>query len=196
MLSLIRKPLVKYSSWLATTTSRTFHLANRVPASRKGLDDVRRSSFEQKFSPAVRQFQTSSALLVNKNTDISTLFEDNNKEMFGDNNIDDMEKLEDKNLDKRKLLEDENVEKKLLETLTPEFCLKLTGRTTSKKFKLKSIVSELEKLYRKNFPLPESLTEEQWQILMEFNSPDLRIYYLVIRLICILLLIQIPILSV
>jgi hypothetical protein len=124
------------------------------------------------------------------------LFEDNNKEMFGDNNIDDMEKLEDKNFDKRKLLEDENVEKKLLETLTPEFCLKLTGRTTSKKFKLKSIVSELEKLYRKNFPLPESLTEEQWQILMEFNSPDLRIYYLVIRLICILLLIQIPILSV
>ena len=70
-------------------------------------------------------------------------------------------------------------EKKLLETLTPEFCEKLTGKVTSKRFKLKNIQNELEKLYRKNFPLPESLTEEQWKILMEFNEMDLRVYYLV-----------------
>ena len=70
-------------------------------------------------------------------------------------------------------------EKKLLETLTLEFCEKLTGKVTSKRFKLKNIQNELEKLYRKNFPLPESLTEEQWKILMEFNEMDLRVYYLV-----------------
>jgi hypothetical protein len=69
--------------------------------------------------------------------------------------------------------------KKLLDALTPEFCQDLADNKTSKKFKLKSIQEELERLYLKEFPLPEALTVEQWNILMEFNSPDLRIFYLV-----------------
>lgn len=75
--------------------------------------------------------------------------------------------------------EKEETEKKLLETLTQEFCERLTGKITSKRFRLKNIQNELERLYKKNFPLPESLTEEQWTILMEFNEMDLRVYYLV-----------------
>ena len=70
-------------------------------------------------------------------------------------------------------------ERKLLDILTPEFQQKLAENKTSKKFKLKSIQEELKNLYSKDFPLPESLTDDQWNILMEFSSPDLRIYYLV-----------------
>ena len=71
----------------------------------------------------------------------------------------------------------------LLDSLTPEFCEQLTGKITSKRFKLKSIQRDLEKLYIRGFPLPDSLTEEQWNNLMEFNSSILRVYYLVIILI-------------
>ena len=67
----------------------------------------------------------------------------------------------------------------LLESLTPDLCQKLTGKVTSKRFKLKSIQSSLEKLYKKGFPLPDSLTLEQWNNLMQFNSPVVQVYYLV-----------------
>jgi len=70
-------------------------------------------------------------------------------------------------------------ERKLLDILTPEFCQALAEDKTSKKFKLKSIRIELERLYEQDFPLPDSLTEEQWNVLMEFNAVDLRIHYLV-----------------
>ncbi len=73
----------------------------------------------------------------------------------------------------------EETEKNLLAMLTPELCERLTGKITSKRFRLKNIQNELERLYQKKFPLPDSLTEEQWKILMEFNEMDLRVYYLV-----------------
>ena len=139
MLSQIRKPLLKYGSWLASKRPlSSLLLANSFQASKKITSlDHRSSNFEHTFpNKTFRQFQTSSTLSIE--------------------------------------------DKKLLETLTPEFCQQLTGQITSKKFKLKSIQFELEKLYRKEFPLPESLTEEEWKMLMEFNSPDLRVYYLVI----------------
>lgn len=66
----------------------------------------------------------------------------------------------------------------LLDCLTPEFSLALTGKITSKRFRLRAIQSELEMLYQEKFPLPETLTEEQWKHLMSFNVVDSRIYYL------------------
>jgi hypothetical protein len=73
----------------------------------------------------------------------------------------------------------EEVPKLLLETLTPDFCEQLAGKSTSKKFKLRSIQKDLNNLYEKGFPLPDSMTEEQWKNLMEFNSPMTRVFYLV-----------------
>ena len=84
-------------------------------------------------------------------------------------------------------------ERKLLDILTPEFCQTLAQDKTSKKFKLKSLRQELERLYDQEFPLPDSLTEDQWNALMELNDPDLRILYLVIQLDILFYLVKIEI---
>lgn len=67
----------------------------------------------------------------------------------------------------------------LIESITPEITEHLVGKFTSKKFKFKSIQSELSFLYKKGFPMPESLTLEQWEVMMKINSKESRTYYLV-----------------
>ena len=67
----------------------------------------------------------------------------------------------------------------LIDSITPEITEQLVGKFTSRKFKLKSIQSELSFLYKKGFPLPESLTLDQWEVMMRINSKESRMYYLV-----------------
>ena len=55
---------------------------------------------------------------------------------------------------------------------------KLIGNVTSRKFKLKSIKSDIEFLHSRKFPLPDSLNESQWQKLFQFENHESRTLYL------------------
>jgi len=66
----------------------------------------------------------------------------------------------------------------LSEALTPEKRHELAGKFTRKKFKLAALHKELEFLEDKKFPLPESLSDDQWKQIMQFDHRKSRILYL------------------
>jgi hypothetical protein len=58
----------------------------------------------------------------------------------------------------------------VLDSLTPELSSQLVENITARRFKLKLIQEELTTLNRKGFPLPQSLSPEQWKNLMLFKD--------------------------
>ena len=62
---------------------------------------------------------------------------------------------------------------KLFDDLTPEFCSQLTGegpRSISKKFALDNVKSAFQYLEKRSYPLPETLTEAQWQQFLGLDT--------------------------
>jgi len=65
----------------------------------------------------------------------------------------------------------------LSELITPELTETLAGKFTRKKFKLLAIEDDLRFFERENFPLPESLSLDQWQQLMQLENRVFRNKY-------------------
>lgn len=65
-----------------------------------------------------------------------------------------------------------------LGSLTGDMEAELVGKTTTKKLRLRNIRIELEFLRSRAFPLPETLTHEQWKRLLDFSERDHRTLYL------------------
>ncbi len=66
----------------------------------------------------------------------------------------------------------------LLSSLDSETKAELVGETTIRKLRMRSIHTETAQLNRRGFPLPESLSRDQWERLMGFADREFRLRYL------------------
>lgn len=62
--------------------------------------------------------------------------------------------------------------------LTPELRTELTGGNVAKKFKIKLLEEELAYMEKRRYPLPDSLSKEQWAILISFKDRETRTRYI------------------
>ena len=70
---------------------------------------------------------------------------------------------------------------KLFDDLTPEFVTKLTGegpRSMTKKFILDHLKSAIQYLEFRKYPLPDNLTEKQWQQFMKYDTKRAITFYM------------------
>ncbi len=74
--------------------------------------------------------------------------------------------------------EDDPRVSRLLSSLTKDMEEDLVGKETAKRLRLRTIRADFHFLSNKGYPLPESLSKEQWGRLLGISEKDLRTLYI------------------